>query len=105
MTRDTKVIHIYYNGENHYDTITNVRKFRGDGQDALYCIYYCEFWDQGYNNPGLHHCPYGCNSDMKCELEEQHICSKCNRSIVRLVLLILKLFDQVRKKIYLSVNV
>ena len=29
MTRDTKVIHIYYNGENHYDTITSVPGFRG----------------------------------------------------------------------------
>ena len=36
MTRDTKVIHIYYNEENHYDSITSVTGFRG-------CSYCCEF--------------------------------------------------------------
>ena len=53
MTRDTKVTHIYYNGD-HYDTLTSVTGFRG-------CIYYCEYCDQGYNNRGSHYCSYECD--------------------------------------------
>ena len=49
---ETKVIHIYWNGDNHYDTITKVSGFLG-------CIYYYEYCDFGYTNRGDHRCPDG----------------------------------------------
>ena len=37
---ETRVIHICFNGVDHYDAITKVTGFRG-------CIYYCEYCDVG----------------------------------------------------------
>ena len=45
--RETKVIHIYWDGDNHYDSITTVKGF-------LECAYYCEYCDVGYTNRGDH---------------------------------------------------
>ena len=40
---ETKVIHIYFNGVDHYDAITKVTGFLGTH-------YYCEYCDVGYTN-------------------------------------------------------
>ena len=59
---ETKVIHIYFNGVDHYDAITKVTGFLG-------CIYYCEYCDVGYTNRGAHRCADGCDgcySDIPC---------------------------------------
>ena len=45
--RETKVILIYWDVDNHYNTITKVSGFLG-------CAYYCEFCDVGYTNRGAH---------------------------------------------------
>ena len=56
--RETKVIHIYWNGDHHYDTITKVTGFLG-------CSYYCEYCDIGYTYRytyrGDHRCSDGCD--------------------------------------------
>ena len=72
----TKVIHIYFNGKDHYDTITNIKGFQG-------CSYYCEFCDQGYNHRGDHACPNGCTScysPTPCLHEQNQYCVKCKRT-------------------------
>ena len=56
------MIHIYFNGVDHYDAITKVTGFLG-------CIYYCEYCDVGYTNRGAHRCADGCDgcySDIPC---------------------------------------
>ena len=50
---ETRVIHIYYNGVDHYDAITKVTGFLG-------ASYYCEYCDVGYTNRGDHRCADGC---------------------------------------------
>ena len=42
---ETKVIHIYFNGVDHYDAITKVTVFLGTS-------YYCEYCDVGYTHRG-----------------------------------------------------
>ena len=59
---ETKVIHIYYNGVDHYDAITKVTGFLG-------ASYYCEYCDVGHNHRGAHRCADGCEdcySDIPC---------------------------------------
>ena len=51
---EAKVIHIYFNGVDHYDAIKKVTGFRG-------CIYYCEYCDVGYSHRGDHRCADGCD--------------------------------------------
>ena len=46
---ETKVIHIYFNGVDHYDVITKVTGFLG-------ASYYCEYCDVGYKQRGDHRC-------------------------------------------------
>ena len=56
------MIHIYFNGVDHYDATTKVTGFRG-------CIYYCEYCDVAYSNRGDHICADGCDgcySDIPC---------------------------------------
>ena len=60
--RETKVIHIYWNGDRHYDTITKVTGFLGCN-----C---CEYCDIGYTNRRYHRCPDGCYNDIPCTYEE-----------------------------------
>ena len=48
------MIHIYFNGVDHYDAITKVTGFRG-------ARYYCEYCDVGYNQRGAHRCADGCD--------------------------------------------
>ena len=74
--RETKVIHIYWNGENHYDTISKVTGFLG-------CNYYCEYCDFGYTNRGDHRCPDGCDgcyNDIPCTYERKIFCRDCKRT-------------------------
>ena len=59
---ETKVIHIYFNGIDHYDAISKVTGFLGTH-------YYCEYCDVGYTNRGAHRCADGCDgcySDIPC---------------------------------------
>ena len=59
---ETKVIHIYFNGEDHYDAIRKVTGFLGG-------YYYCEYCDVGYTNRGDHRRADGCDgcySDIPC---------------------------------------
>ena len=48
-----RVIHIYFNGVDHYDAITKVTGFLGTQ-------YYCEYCDVGYKQRGNHRCADGC---------------------------------------------
>ena len=73
---ETKVIHIYFNGVDHYDAITKVTRFFG-------CIYYCEYCDVDYTNRGAHSCADGCNgcySDIPCIPEHKTRCMDCKRT-------------------------
>ena len=73
--RSTKVIHIYWNGDNHYDCVTSVKALLG-------CEYYCEYCDKGYNNRENHPCPDGCTacySNIPCITEQKIKCGDCNR--------------------------
>ena len=59
---ETRIIHIYFNGVDHYDAITKVTGFLG-------ASYYCEYCDVGYSNRGDHRCADGCDgcySDIPC---------------------------------------
>ena len=74
--RETKVIHSYWNGDHHYDTITKVTGFLG-------CNYYCEYCDIGYNYRGNHRCPDvcdGCYNDIPCTYERKIFCRDCKRT-------------------------
>ena len=74
--RETKVIHLYWDGDNHYDSITTVKGFLG-------CIYYCEYCDVGYNHRGDHRCPDGCDgcySDIPCPCGRNIYCTDCKRT-------------------------
>ena len=71
----TKVIHIYWNGNNHYDCVTSVTALLG-------CRYYCKYCDVGYSNRGNHPCPNGCEacqSDILCITEQKIKCVDCHR--------------------------
>ena len=74
--RETKVIHIYWDGDNHYDSITTVGGFLG-------CHYYCEYCDVGYTNRGDHRCPdgcYGCYNDIPSTRGRNIYCADCKRA-------------------------
>ena len=74
--RETEVIHIYWDGDNHYDCITTVEGFLG-------CAYYCEFCDVGYINRGDHRCPDGCDgcySDIACTSGRNIYCADGRRT-------------------------
>ena len=73
--RNTKVIHLYWNGSNHYDCVTAVTSLLG-------CSYYCEYCDKGYNHREDHPCPDGCTacySDIPCITEQKIKCVDCYR--------------------------
>ena len=73
---ETKVIHIYFNGVDHYDTITKVTGFLGG-------YYYCEYCDVGYTNRGAHRCADGydgCYSDIPCIPGQKTRCMDCKRT-------------------------
>ena len=73
--QNTKVIHLYWNGDNHYDCVTSVKVLLG-------CSYYCEYCDVGYNTRGNHPCPNGCEacqSDIPCITEQKIKCVDCHR--------------------------
>ena len=73
---ETRVIHIYYNGVDHYDAITKVTGFLG-------ASYYCEYCDVGYTNRGAHRCADGCEdcySDIPCIHGEKMRCMDCKRT-------------------------
>ena len=73
--RNTKVIHIYWNGDNHYDCVTAVTALLG-------CSYYCEYCDKGYNHGEDHPCPDGCTarySDIPSITEQKIKCVDCHR--------------------------
>ena len=73
---ETRVIHDYFNGVDHYDAITKVTGFRG-------CIYYCEYCDVGYSNRGDHRCADGCDvcySDIPCIPGQKTRCMDCKRT-------------------------
>ena len=73
---ETRVIHIYFNGVDHYDAITKVTRFRG-------CIYYCEYCDVGYSSRGDHRCADGCDgclSDFPCIPGQKTRCMDCKRT-------------------------
>ena len=72
---ETKLIHIYWNGDHHYYTITKVTRFLG-------CNYYCKYCDFGYTNRGDHRCPDGCDgcsNDIPCTSERKIFCRDCKR--------------------------
>ena len=54
---ETRVIHIYFNGVDHYDAITKVTGFLG-------ASYYCEYCDVGYTHRGDHRCADGCEDSL-----------------------------------------
>ena len=73
---ETKVIHIYFNGIDHYDAITKVTGFLGG-------YYYCEYCDVGYTNRGAHRCADGCDgcySDIPCIPGQKTRCMDCKRT-------------------------
>ena len=73
---ETRVIHIYFNGVDHYDAITKVTGFLG-------ASYYCEYCDVGYNHRGAHRCADGCEdcySDIPCILGQKIRCMDCKRT-------------------------
>ena len=73
---ETKVIHIYFNGVDHYNAITKVTGFLG-------ASYYCEYCDVGYNQRGAHRCADGCEdcySDIPCIRGEKIRCMDCKRN-------------------------
>ena len=73
---ETRVIHIYYNGVDHYDAITKVTGFLG-------ASYYCEYCDVGYNQRGAHRCADGCEdcySDIPCIPGQKTRCMDCKRT-------------------------
>ena len=73
---ETKVIHIYFNGVDHYDAITKVTGFRG-------ASYYCEYCDVGYNQRGAHRCADGCDdcySDIPCIPGQKTRCMDCKKT-------------------------
>ena len=68
--RETKVIHLYWNGDKHYDTVTKVTGLMG-------CQYYCEYCDVGYTNRGDHRCNDGCDgcyNDIPCIPGQKEMC-------------------------------
>ena len=70
---ETKVIHIYFNGVDHYDAITKVTGFLG-------ASYYCEYCDVGYKQRGDHRCADGCDgcyNDIPCIRGEKIRCMDC----------------------------
>ena len=70
---ETRAIHIYFNGVDHYDAITKVTGFLG-------ARYYCEYCDVGYTNRGAHRCADGCEdcySDIPCIHGEKIRCMDC----------------------------
>ena len=72
---ETRVIHIYFNGVDHYDAIT-VTGFFG-------ASYYCEYCDVGYNQRSAHRCADGCEeyySDSPCIRGEKIRCMDCKRT-------------------------
>ena len=74
--RETKVIHLYWNGDKHYDTVTKVTGLMG-------CSYYCEYCDVGYTNRGDHRCNDGCDgcySDIPCIPGQKVKCVDCKRT-------------------------
>ena len=73
---ETRVIHIYFNGVDHYDAITKVTGFLG-------ASYYCEYCDVGYTNRGAHRCADGCEdcyNDIPCIHGEKIHCMACKRT-------------------------
>ena len=71
-----QVIHIYFNGVDHYDAITKVTGFLGTH-------YYCEYCDVGYTNRGAHRCADGCDgcySDIPCIPGQKTRCIDCKRT-------------------------
>ena len=100
--RETKVIHIYWNGDNHYDTITKVT-------GCLSCSYYCECRGFGYTNRGDHRCPDscdGCYNDIPGAYERKIFCKNCKRTFRSPACFNnSKQIKCYQKKIYLSVSV
>ena len=75
IQRNTKVIHLYWNGDNHYDCVTSVKALLG-------CQFYCEYCDIGYTHRENHPCPDGCTacySDIPCITEQKIKCVDCHR--------------------------
>ena len=73
---ETKVIHIYFNGVDHYDAITKVTGFLG-------ASYYCEYCDVGYKQRGDQRCADGfdgCYSDIPCIRGEKIRCMDCKKT-------------------------
>ena len=73
---ETKEIHIYFSGVDHYDAITKVTGFLGG-------YYYCEYCDVGYSNRGDHRCADrcdGCYSDIPCIPGQKTRCMDCKRT-------------------------
>ena len=73
---ETRVIHIYFNGVDHYDAITKVTGFLG-------ASYYCEHCDVGYNQRGAHRCADGCDdcyNDIPCIPGQKIRCVDCKRT-------------------------
>ena len=70
------MIHIYFNGVDHYDAITKVTGF-------LDAHYYCEYCDVGYTHRGDHRCADGCEdcySDIPCIPRQKTRCIDCKRT-------------------------
>ena len=73
---ETRVIHLYFNGVDHYDAITKVTGFLG-------ASYYCEYCDVGYTHRGDHRCADGCEdcySDIPCIRGQKMRCMDCKRT-------------------------
>ena len=66
---ETRAIHIYINGVDHYDAITKVTGFLGTQ-------YYCKYCDVGYKQRGNHRCADGCDgcySDIPCIPDKKRV--------------------------------
>ena len=96
--RETKVIHIYWNGDHHYDTVTKVTGFVG-------CSYYCEYSDFGYTNRRDYRCPDGCDgcyNDIPFTYERKMFCRDCKRTLRSPACLIINRSRQIRKHLFVS---
>ena len=92
---ETKVIHLYWNGDKHYDCIMSLKSLMG-------CSYYCEYCDVGYTNRGDHRCSNVTMTFRVLLNRKSNAWTVIEHLEVRVVLIIVNSFNLIRKNLFVN---